>query len=71
METINSMIKGYTNNLVGTVLGIGAGYLLARKLGYEKKITLVPFLVVGSIVGMSAEHYIKAKKGMPTAEMTK
>ncbi len=71
MEALNSMISGYKNNIIGTALGIGAGYLLAKKLGYADKITVIPFLVVGSLVGSQAQHFIRAKKGMPTADMVK
>ena len=71
MEALNSILSKYKNNVAGTVIGVAAGYLLAKKLGYEKTITVIPFCVVGSILGATAEHYIKSRKGIPTAEMTK
>lgn len=71
MEAIKSMISGYKNNLIGTAAGIGAGYLVAKKLGYHDKLTLIPFLVVGSIIGSQTQHYLRARKGMPTASIVK
>ncbi|MES2287554.1 MAG: hypothetical protein V4547_17805 [Bacteroidota bacterium] len=36
---------------VGAVIGIVGGYLLAKQLGYHKTITVIPFMVIGTIVG--------------------
>lgn len=66
---IDKLTTTYKNNIIGTVLGLTAGYLLAKKLGYHKSFTLVPFLVVGSISGSNLEAYMKDKKGMPTASI--
>lgn len=61
----------YKNNIIGTVAGVAAGYLMAKKLGFANKITVIPFCVVGSILGATAAHYITSRKGVPTAAMTK
>ena len=68
---IDKLTTTYKNNLIGTALGIMAGYLLAKKLGYEKQLTVIPFMVVGSLSGANLESYLKAKKGMPTASIVK
>jgi hypothetical protein len=68
---IDKLTTTYKNNLIGTVLGISAGYLLAKKLGYEKQLTVIPFMVVGSLSGANLESYLKAKKGVPTASLVK
>ena len=44
---------------------------MAKKLGFANKITVIPFCVVGSILGATAAHYITSRKGVPTAAMTK
>lgn len=61
----------YKNNIIGTILGVTAGYYLAKKLGYEKNITIIPFMLVGSLSGANLEAYIKAKKGVPTKDLIK
>lgn len=61
----------YKNNIIGTVAGVAAGYLLAKKLGFSNKITVIPFCVVGSILGATIQHYITSRNGIPTAAMTK
>ena len=68
---IDKLTTTYKNNLIGTALGIMAGYLLEKKLGYEKQLTVIPFMVVGSLSGANLESYLKAKKGIPTASLVK
>ena len=68
---IQKLTTTYKNNVIGTIAGLAAGYFLAKKLGYEKSITLFPFMVVGSITGSNLEAYIKAKKSVPTAAIIK
>lgn len=68
---IEKLTTTYKNNVIGTIAGLAAGYFLAKKLGYEKSITLIPFMVVGSITGSNLEAYFKAKKSVPTAAIIK
>lgn len=68
---IEKLTTTYKNNVIGTIAGLAAGYLLAKKLGYEKSITLFPFMVVGSITGSNLEAYLKAKRSVPTASIIK
>lgn len=68
---IQKLTTTYKNNVIGTIAGLAAGYFLAKKLGYEKSITLIPFIIVGSITGSNLEAYIKAKKSVPTAAIIK
>lgn len=68
---MNQALSLYKNNIIGTVAGVAAGYLLAKKLGFHNKLQVIPFCVVGSILGATAGHYITSRKGVPTAAMTK
>jgi hypothetical protein len=45
--------KGITSAPIGAIGGAVTGMLLARALGYHKSITIIPFTVVGMIVGYS------------------
>lgn len=52
MESALPKIKsGIEAAPVGAVVGIVSGYLLAKSLGYHKTITVIPFMVIGTIVG--------------------
>ena len=59
---IEKLTTTYKNNVIGTIAGVAAGYYLAKKLGYDKYLTLIPFMLVGSITGSNLEAYLKAKK---------
>jgi ethanolamine transporter EutH len=68
---LDKLTTTYKNNIIGTVLGVTAGYYLAKKLGYEKTLTIIPFMLVGSLSGANLQAYIRAKKGIPTASLVK
>jgi uncharacterized membrane protein YfcA len=68
---IEKLTTTYKNNVIGTIAGVAAGYYLAKKLGYDKYLTLIPFMLVGSITGSNLEAYLKAKKSVPTAAIIK
>lgn len=68
---IEKLTTTYKNNVIGTIAGVTAGYYLAKKLGYEKYITVIPFMLVGSIAGANLQSYLRAKKGIPTADLVK
>jgi hypothetical protein len=68
---LDKLTTTYKNNIIGTVLGVTAGYYLAKKLGYEKTLTIVPFMLVGSLSGANLQAYVRAKKGIPTASLVK
>ena len=68
---IQKLTTTYKNNVIGTIAGLAAGYYLAKKFGYDKYITLIPFMLVGSITGSNMEAYFKAKKSVPTAAIIK
>jgi hypothetical protein len=68
---LDKLTTTYKNNIIGTVLGVTAGYYLAKKLGYEKTLTIVPFMLVGSLSGANLQAYLRAKKGIPTADLVK
>lgn len=68
---IDKLTTTYKNNLLGTALGVAAGYYLAKKLGYDKQIIVISFMLVGSLSGANLESYAKAKRGVPTASLVK
>jgi hypothetical protein len=68
---LDKLTTTYKNNIIGTVLGVTAGYYLAKKLGYEKTLTIIPFMLVGSLSGANLQAYVRAKKGIPTASLVK
>jgi uncharacterized membrane protein len=60
MESALPKIKsGIKAAPVGAVIGIAAGYLLAKELGYHKTITVIPFMVIGTIVGAAIGSKVK------------
>lgn len=68
---IDKLTTTYKNNVIGTIAGVTAGYYLAKKLGYDKTLAIIPFMLVGSLSGANLQAYLRAKKGIPTADLVK
>ncbi len=59
MENSLPKIKsGVSAAPVGALIGAIGGYLVARQTGYHNSITVVPFMVVGLILGFSIAKHI-------------
>lgn len=46
---------------IGAAAGVVIGYLVAKKLGYEKTITIVSFSIVGIIIGSAIGSTVKER----------
>ena len=68
---LGKLVSTYKNNPIGTVGGVLFGHYVAKQMGYNKEISVISFMIVGSIFGASIEHMIKAKRSQPTAEIIK
>lgn len=58
MEKLTSSVS---NAPLGALGGAIVGYLVAKKLGHEKSITVISFTVVGIIIGSAIGLNIKNK----------
>ena len=47
---------------LGAIVGAVVGYLVSRKVGYSKEISVVSFTMVGLILGSFIGSSIKSKK---------
>lgn len=60
MEAIGKIKSSITTAPIGAVGGAVIGYLVAKKLGYDKTITVISFTVVGLIIGSAIGYKIKS-----------
>lgn len=68
MTTVKEQIAKLTSNPVGSLVGVGAGYYVAKKLIKTDKMWMVVVVsVLGGVAGAMAQAKWKAKKGVPTA----
>jgi len=68
MFKLNETVSTAKSNVMGLILGAGAGYLVAKKgIKSEKMWVTVVSAVVGGIVGSMIQAKMAAKKGVPTA----
>jgi len=50
-----------SNAPLGALAGAIVGYLIAKKLGYEKTVSVVSFTVVGLIIGSALGYGVREK----------
>jgi outer membrane lipoprotein SlyB len=68
MIKLNETVSTAKSNVMGLILGAGAGYLVATKaMKTEKMWVKVASAVVGGVVGSMIQSKMSAKKGVPTA----
>jgi hypothetical protein len=68
MKKVTEQIGNLKSNPIGTLAGVGAGYLVAKKLIKTDKMWMVVVVsVLGGFAGAMVQSKMKAKKGMPTA----
>lgn len=68
MDAIKKSVAKVTNNPLGSLIGAGAGYMVAKKFGkVEKWYYLAGAVLVGAVVGGMAQSYMKAKASTPKA----
>lgn len=58
---LNKLKNTITLAPIGAIAGAIAGYLVAKKLGHDKSITVISFTVVGVIIGSAIGLNIKNK----------
>ncbi len=58
---VEKLTSSVSNAPLGALGGAIVGYLVAKKLGHEKSITVVSFTVVGLIIGSAIGLNIKNK----------
>lgn len=57
-----SKIKSTTiANPIGVFVGAIGGYMVAKKLGYNKTIAVISFTIVGAVLGGSIGNYLNGK----------
>ena len=61
MKEGEKLKKTFTDAPLGAIAGGIVGYLLSKKMGYDKTITVVSFTMVGLIVGSFIGATIKEK----------
>lgn len=68
MNKVKEQIGKMTSNPLGALVGVGAGYYVAKKIiKTDKTWMLVVVSVLGGVAGAMAQAKWKAKKGVPTA----
>jgi outer membrane lipoprotein SlyB len=68
MIKLNETVSTAKSNVMGLILGAGAGYLVATKgMKTEKMWVKVASALVGGVVGSMIQAKMSAKKGVPTA----
>jgi outer membrane lipoprotein SlyB len=68
MIKLNEAVSTAKGNVVGFIVGAGAGYLVSTKaIKTEKMWVKVVSAVVGGVVGSMIQAKMSAKKGVPTA----
>lgn len=68
MNKVTEQIGNLKSNPIGALAGVGAGYLVAKKLIKTDKMWMVVAVsVLGGIAGAMVQAKMKAKKSMPTA----
>jgi outer membrane lipoprotein SlyB len=67
MKTVNTQISRLTSNPIGSLVGAGAGYYVAKKLmGTQKMWITIAITIVGGMLGAGVQSRM-GKKGVPTA----
>lgn len=65
---MKEQITKVTSNPIGALVGVGAGYLVAKKLMKTDKMWMVAVVsILGGVAGATVQAKYKAKKGTPTA----
>jgi outer membrane lipoprotein SlyB len=59
METVNKVKSTVTAAPIGAVGGAVIGYLIAKKIGYDKTLMVVSFAMVGLIIGATIGQTLK------------
>jgi outer membrane lipoprotein SlyB len=68
MNKVTEQIGNLKSNPIGALAGVGAGYLVAKKLIKTDKMWMVVVVsVLGGVAGAMVQAKMKAKKGVPTA----
>jgi hypothetical protein len=69
---INETLTKVKANMVGSIIGAGAGYLVAKRvIKTEKMLWTGLTIVAGIVVGAMISSNMKAKSGVPTASIVK
>jgi outer membrane lipoprotein SlyB len=72
MLNVKDTLGTAKNNIVGTIVGAGAGYLASKKLIKTDKLWLtITSALVGGVLGAIVQSKMKAKAGVPTAATVK
>ncbi len=58
-NTLNKLRSDISNAPLGAIVGGSLGYLIAKKFGYDKTITVVSFVMVFGITGAILTSKIK------------
>ncbi len=58
---VGKLTSSVTNAPLGALGGAIVGYLVAKKLGHEKSITVISFTVVGLLIGSAIGYNIRKK----------
>jgi uncharacterized membrane protein YeiH len=61
MSTISKIKDTTTANPIGVIVGAIGGYMVAKKLGYDKTIAVISFTVVGAVLGGTIGNYLNGK----------
>jgi|694.fasta_scaffold18419_4 hypothetical protein len=70
--TLKDTTSKVKSNLVGAIIGAGAGFLIAQKVvKTEKTWLLIAISVVGGVGGAMVQSNMKAKASQPTAQTVK
>lgn len=55
----NKIAKNVSAAPIGAIGGAIVGYLVSKKLGYDKTLTVVSFAMVGILIGAAFEAHLK------------
>lgn len=65
MEIVKSSIAKVSSNPIGAVVGLGGGYLIAKKMGVSSMLSIIAISAVSAVVGSFVNSKIKAFSSQP------
>jgi hypothetical protein len=69
MQPIKTTVTKVKNNPLATLVGAGAGFLIARKMKVTNKYYIAGAILAGAVVGAFTSSYIKQTKSTPKASI--
>lgn len=59
MEALDKIKSTVSRAPIGALSGAIVGYLIAKKIGYDKTLMVISFTMVGLIIGATLGHSLK------------